>query len=253
MKTNKFLIVLAFLFLLPAVTYAAWERTVSAWDTQLPGAGKVQISFWSNYWASESNGTDAEDTMGSVYINYGVTDNWAVCVSPSLYGWKVDGGDSESGISDTTLMTTYLFLDESEDFLDLAIIGIVDLPTGDEDKYLGSGSVEPGITLIASKTFGPIIAVANVGGYTIIDSREGEKDFVLSAILEGVYPVNDKFSLNASIATWTARWDSSDSSSEAGLGARFNLSKELFLAGMFYESLSNDYDWSATLAVGFEF
>jgi len=254
MKASKWLIVAFILCLFPVTASAEWERTISAWDTRLPAQGKLQVSLWDGYETWGDEGADGKSIVGTLYVNYGLTDKWSVCLAPSFYRWQEHGIGSESGLSDTGLMTTYRFLDESKSGLDLAVMGSMGLPTGDEDKYLGSGNVEPAVRLLASKTLGSIIAVANVGARKIIDPDKGEKDFVLSADVEGIYPLNDKLSLNGVLSGNTARWDSADAYVDLGVGARFTPHKQLFVTGSVYRSLTSDVnDWYFQLGVGFEF
>jgi hypothetical protein len=253
MKIKRWLFIAFAPLFFSAAANAEWERTVCTWDTRLPEKGKLQPSFWGGYWTSKSAGTELKQYAGALDITYGIRDNWSICFEPNLYRWEFAGGDSEAGIADTRLMTTYRFLDEPKSYLDLAIMALVSLPTGDEERHLGSGRFEPGLKLLASKTFGSIIAAANLGGYTIIDSRDDEKDFAFLSSLESIYPLNDRLSLNASISFWTARSDGSDDASDVGFGTRFNLPKRMFLAGMIYKCLTNDYDQSLTTALGFEF
>ncbi|MBU1910096.1 MAG: transporter [Verrucomicrobia bacterium] len=232
---------------------AAWERTVSAWDTRLPAQGKVQLSLWGDYWASEAAGADATTLNGTLYLTYGIADNWSACVAPSFTRWDVDGGDSETGISDTDVMTTYRFMDEAEAGVDLAVQGRVQIPTGDEDKGLGTGHVEPKLMLLASKALGPIIAVANLGGIAVLDANDGEEDFILRAELEGIYPLSDQLSLNAVVSAMTARWDGADDMVDLGVGARFTPQEQLFVLGAGYVCFTDAYDWGAQIAAGFEF
>lgn len=252
MKTFNCLMIMANLCIFPTLASADWERTVSNWDTRLPDQGKLQVSLWGGYSAWNNENIDGNDIFGDLDLTYGLEDNWSVAISPSFYRWEEDGGISEAGISDTSLMSTYRFLDEAKDNLDLAVMGSLKVPTGDEDKGLGSGSVEPKIKLLAAKTLGPIIAVANLGGYAILDARDGEKDFVMLAALEGVYPLSEQLSINAALTTLSARWDGEDELVDLGFGARFNL-QQMFVGGMAYTCLTDNYDWGLQLAAGFEF
>ena len=255
MKTRIWVIVAVVLLLIPAMAQAEWERSVSAWDTRLPDEGKVQVSFWGGYWENEVRGVDIQENTGYIDITYGLSDRWSFCVSPSVYRWNLEPGPAESGLSDTSVMTTYRFLDEDTHTFDMAVMASLSLPTGDDDKGLGSGKVEPGATLLLSKTLGPFIAVANLGGRAILDSRSnvGEKDFTGWAVLEGVYPLTERLSLNLAFSASTKRYDNADDGADVGLGFRFTPVKWMFLAGMAYASFTDAYDWGVDLAFGFEF
>ena len=65
------------------------------------------------------------------------------------------GGGDETGIGDIILRTKYNFLRNHGAWPDLAILGQVKLPTGDEDDLLGTGETNFKALLIASRSFGP--------------------------------------------------------------------------------------------------
>ncbi|NLE59485.1 MAG: transporter [Planctomycetes bacterium] len=236
MKTKFGWMAMAMLGLAAATASAEWERTVNAWDTRLPDQGRVQASIWGSYWEWEAGRADGYSTEGRLYVNYGIANNWALCVTPSVVSWDVDGGDSESGIGDTALLSIYRFMEEADAGFDLAVKGSVSLPTGDDDKGLGSGSVEPGLALLAAKTIGPFVAVANAGGDWILDTDRGEEDYVLYGVLEGLYPLSEQATLSASCSAATARWDGEDDDIDLGIGGRVTPIPEMFLAGAFYYS-----------------
>jgi len=232
---------------------AEWERTIFAWDTRLPAQGKFQASLWGDYYAYEVGDADATTLDGVLYLTYGIADNWSACVAPSFTSWDVDDGDSESGISDTLLTTTYRFMEEKDSGADVAILGRASLPTGDDDKGLGSGNVEPGFLVLAAKTLGPIVAVANAGATAILDADDGEEDFILRGCIEGIYPLNEQLNINALLSAETARADGADDDVELGLGTRFTPVEQFFVLGAGYVCLTDAYDWGATLATGYEF
>ena len=253
MKSFKRIAALAVILLLPVMASAEWERTVGAWDTRLPNKGKTQVALWGSYSKTEVANADLTGKAAYLDITYGISDKWSAYVSPSFHNWKLDGGGSESGLSDTMLQTTYRFRDEAVDNFDLAVVGKVLLPTGDEDKGLGNGGFEPGGKLLASKTFGPIIAVANLDLTAIPSADKGENDFVVSSTLEGVYPLNDKLSLNTAVFTETSRIDGGNTDLDLGFGSKYALKGQMFLAGMIYKCLSESSTWGLDLAVGVEF
>lgn len=127
------------------------------------------------------------------------------------------------------------------------------MTTGNDNRALGTGHVEPGVGLIVSKTLGPIIAVANLGGNAIINADNGENDAIGEAALEGIYPLCKKLGLNAQFSAATKRWNDEDALVDLGLGARFKPVKPVFLAGAAYKCLTDDYDCGFQLAGGYEF
>ena len=253
MKSFKRIAALAVILLLPVMASAEWERTVGAWDTRLPNKGKTQVALWGSYSKTEVANADLTGKAAYLDITYGISDKWSAYVSPSFYNRKLDGVKSESGLSDTMLRTTYRFRDEAVNNFDLAVMGKVLLPTGEEGKGLGNGGFETGGELFASKTFGPVIGVANLDLTAIPSADKGENDFVLSSTVEGVYPLNDKLSLNAAVFAETARVDGGNTDLDLGIGSRYNLKDQMFAAVMIYKCLSESSTWGLDVAVGVEF
>ncbi len=253
MRTKKWLVMICGCCLAAVSASAEWERTISAWDSKLPDQGKFQMSLWGDYWEWESGGADGKEMDATLYLNYGLADNWSVVLAPGYTKWDQDRGGDEAGISDTGVLSTYRILDEAEAGFDLAVMGRVSLPTGDDDKGLGTGSVEPGASVILSKTLGPIIAVANLGGTLILDADDGEEDYILGAVFEGIYPVSEQLSVNGQFSASTARWEHGDESVDLGAGVRFTPMPQWFLAGAGYVCLTDAYDWGFQVASGYEF
>ena len=253
MTARKWLVAVGILCLFAVAASAEWERTINAFDSRLPAQGKLQLALWGLYFESDNAGADVNEMDGTAYLNYGIKDKWSASIAPGVTRWDVDNGDSESGLADTKLLTTYRFLYEADAGLDLAIMGRVLIPTGDDDKGLGTGHVEPGLLLIAAKTIGPIIVVGNAGGSLILNPNRGEEDFILGGALEGIYPLSDRLNLNAVCSASTARMDGGDDTVDVGVGARFTPLKQFFLLGGIYTCLTDAYDWGIQVATGYEF
>jgi len=72
------------------------------------------------------------------------------------------GGD-ETGIGDIILRTKYNFLRAQPRWPDLAIVGELKLPTGDDDNLLGTGDTNLRALLVASRSFGLLTPHVNLG------------------------------------------------------------------------------------------
>ena len=73
------------------------------------------------------------------------------------------GGGDETGIGDVILRTKYNFLRDRPGLPDLAIVGDIKLPTGDEDDLLGTGDTNFRALLVVSRTFGLLTPHVNFG------------------------------------------------------------------------------------------
>jgi hypothetical protein len=256
-KTSGWLILAVILCLLPVTASAELERTIGAFDTRLAGQGDLQVSLNTGYetWDNSYYG-DGHSTDSSLYIGYGIRDNWSVFVAPSFYGWHQEGAGAEAGISNTYLWTTYRFKDEASSGYGMAVRGAVTLPTGDEEVSMNNERVEASVKLLVSKDFDGIIGVANLGYRRTFNPYDGQNCYVITSLFEGVYPVNDNWSLNGALNLYTHSWDDSnhDVYSDLLFGARYTPNQKTFVSGGICKSLaSRTYDWYYSISVGFEF
>ncbi len=127
----------------------------------------------------------------SFYGSYGVTDNWDVGIIVPIVDTEVEanavatiidngGGDafhrfgetgdsatdstdgSATGLGDIVLRTKYRFAGDPG-LADMAVLGQVTMPTGDEDDLLGTGDWAAMGMFIASKSLGRITPHLNLG------------------------------------------------------------------------------------------
>jgi hypothetical protein len=252
MTTTRWIAIIAVLGLFTAAADAEWSRTRNAFDTRTPAEGKIQAEGIGGMLKG------ADGTYDLMYMElvgrYGLCDNWSIEVEPGFSSFEPDEGDKESGIGDTLVLTKYRFLDEAKNPLDMAAGVRVNLPTGDEDKGLGTGSVEPEVILAAAKTLGPIVAVASASYAAILDSREFEKDGILWACLEGVYTVSERVLVTTWVDGRTTRWEGTDDEAWVGASVRFLPQERILLAVRGEIGLTDDTtDWDAEITAGYEF
>jgi len=124
---------------------------------------------------------------------YGITDKWDVgvivpvehifmgvtadatiirnsAVSAQVHNFGPNGSpphqtvtDDATGLGDIFVRTKYNFLKNDSKYPDLAVVGRVRLPTGDDNNLLGTGYTSAAALLVASKTFGTITPHLNIG------------------------------------------------------------------------------------------
>ncbi len=238
---------------------AEWERTMKAFDTALPDPGKLQVSLIGGHTAFEIEGPagagdlDGDQTDALLYLNYGLTEDLNIIVSPILSRLHVDSFGSETGIGDTYVYSTYRINRESEESAGLAVQGRLSLPTGDEDDGLGSDKVEPGVLLIASTTHGALTLVGNIGGDYVIDAEDEQEDFIFRAAVEASYAVSEAASLNGVLRGATARADGGEELVDFGVGGRAYPNESSYVTASFYLGLSDAYDWAVEAGGGYEF
>lgn len=144
----------ALLILSPAA-YAAHPLITD--DTGTQGKGKYQIEINAEFGydkETEDDVTVKETGTGAAGIlSYGISDNMDFVLGVP-YQWNKVWEDSdmvsdEAGISDMSLELKWRFF-ETEG-ASLALKPCITLPTGDEEKGLGSGRISSGLTFIATK------------------------------------------------------------------------------------------------------
>jgi len=92
------------------------------------------------------------------------------------------GGGDETGIGDVILRTKYNFLRNYDSLIpDLAFLFEVKLPTGDEDRLLGTGGTNLTGLLIASKTYGQWFTPHVNLGYEI-DTKDTRQNTIRYAL-----------------------------------------------------------------------
>jgi hypothetical protein len=138
------------------------------------------------------------------------------------------GGGDETGVGDVILRTKYNFLRDRPGLPDLAIVGDIKLPTGDEDDLLGTGDTNFRALLVLSRTFGLLTPHANVGyEWTTGGSEQNNVRYVVGFDAQ-VHP-----SLTL-VADLLGRWEPSgdgigDSTVDLGLGGKWNIFRTFLL------------------------
>jgi hypothetical protein len=117
-------------------------------------------------------------------------------------------GGSETGIGDLIVRTKYNFLDGHAMYPDMAVVGQVTLPTGDEDDLLGTGEFNAMGMLVASKTYDSITPHLNLGYEYSTNSDRSNLRYVAGFDAQ----LSEKQSLTASTSI-LGRWQHGEKSS----------------------------------------
>jgi hypothetical protein len=133
-------------------------------DTGTQGKGKFQVEVNGEFAHEDEDGQKADTTEVAAVLSYGALDNLDIILGVpfQLLRVKEDGDTaSESGLSDVSIEVKWRFF-EKEKF-SLALKPGLSLPTGDDEKGLGSGKVNFSTFLIATGDFDPLSIHANLG------------------------------------------------------------------------------------------
>jgi hypothetical protein len=126
----------------------------------------VEYKHWEFYLASYySNDTFAKGmTLPHVEINHGLLPEFQIHLLMPLLYLKPAGQSYSYGYGDTELGLKYRLVKETKYMPSVATFPLVEIPTGDESKGLGTGHVQFFLPLWLQKTFGPWITYGG-GGY----------------------------------------------------------------------------------------
>ena len=139
----------------------------------------VDYQHWEIY--GFSAGTHSRDntnlTLPGVEVNYGAAPNLMVhLVAPLVYD-KSTGSSAQYGYGDTELGVKYRFIEEDEKGWRpmVGVFPLVELPSGDQNRGLGTGHTHAFIPLWIQKSFGAWTTYGG-GGYWI-NPGAGNKDY----------------------------------------------------------------------------
>lgn len=152
-----------FLFFLPfticfslfTVSFAAHPLITDDTGTQGKGKFQLEINGETSYDKEKEDDLTVKETGSEVAaaLSYGVLDNLDVVIGLP-YQWSKTKEDNEvvsdeAGISDVSLEVKWMFYEK--DGLSLALKPGITLPTGDDEKGLGTGRMTYSIFFITSK------------------------------------------------------------------------------------------------------
>jgi long-subunit fatty acid transport protein len=159
---------LASSFILHPSSFARAEHPFITDDTGTQGKGNWQLELQGDFLRDKSTAGGVEqkskgDTYTSV-LSYGILDNLDVQVGVPFVSFRTSQNGvtvaDESGVSDMTLELKWRFYEEGG--LSLGLKPGLTLPTGDENKGLGTGKTSWGVTLLATYEAEPWTFLANV-------------------------------------------------------------------------------------------
>jgi hypothetical protein len=152
-------------------------------DTGTQGKGKFQLEFNGEY-GHENEGSAVEDTTEAAALTYGISDQVDISIGiPYRFIKGEDSGTTaENGISDTVLALKWRFYEK--DGLSFALKPGMTLPTGNDEKCLGSGRTTYSMFFITTKEIAPCAIHINLG-YKRNENKVEEREDLWHASLAG--------------------------------------------------------------------
>jgi hypothetical protein len=192
----------------------------------------VEYKHWEVYVASQ--GSSDQDgisrTAPHIEVNYGILPNVQLHLLAPLEYVKPEGRPSHYGYGDTELGAKFRFVQEMDLCPQVGTFPIFILPTGNEDKGLGTGEVQVFVPLWLQKSWGPWKSYGG-GGYWINPGAGNENYWFLG--WEVQRDLSEYFTLGAEIFHQTPREADGQSSTGFNVGAIINFSDlhHLLLSG----------------------
>lgn len=245
-------IVFCTIMCMPAASWAAHPLITD--DTGTQGTGKFQIEASGTWLSDKSNeggeGAKEVDSFATVVFTGGIAENADLAVTvPYVWTEATSAGTAakESGFSDTVIEAKWRFFEKEK--LSMALKPGVVIPTGDDEKGLGTGHYGYTAFLIATYEAEPGAFDANLG-YLHLENRAEDRVDRWFASLSVRYKVSEQWKL-AGEAGAARNPDAASSSNPAfaQAGVIFSPKENLDLSAGYLFGL-NDADIDQTVRVG---
>ncbi|HTG00077.1 MAG TPA: transporter [Nitrospirota bacterium] len=180
-------------------------------DTGTQGKGKFQLEVNGEYDHDQEGGVKTTGGQAATTLSYGIIDNIDVILGLP-YAWnKIQAGGvtlaDEKGISDSLIEIKWRFYDK--DRLSIALKPGLSLPTGDENKGLGTGKTGYHLFLIGSLETAPWAFHANLG-YIRNESKFDEEENLWHVSLAATYEIVKDLKFVGNIGAERSREKTSD-------------------------------------------
>ncbi len=200
---------------------AAWAGPPFVTDDPEP----VELHHWEFYAASEA-AHDHSGTIGTLphfEINYGAVSNLQIhAIFPIAFS-RPNTGESTSGLGDIELGLKYRLVQESAGRPMIGLFPLVELPTGDSNRGLGSGQTQIFLPLWLQKSWGPWTSYGG-GGY-FVNPGSGNKDYWLAG-WELQRDLGEALTLGGELFGTSPQTDGGSASISFNLGGQVNFGEK---------------------------
>jgi hypothetical protein len=137
----------------------------------------VEYQHWEIYLGSqyEHTGDGASGTLPHVEVNYGVIPNLQLHLIAPLAFDAPSGASRQIGYGDTEFGAKYRFLEEANGQPQAGVFPLVELPSGDRARGLGSGHTQIFLPVWLQKSFGSWTTYGGAGYW--INPGAGNRDW----------------------------------------------------------------------------
>jgi hypothetical protein len=188
----------------------------------------VELHNWEVYLGTYDQRTSAgySGTAPHIEINYGALPDLQLhTIVPLAYDRPVDG-PSHAGLGDIELGAKWRFVQESDTMPQIGIFPLLEVPTGDEHRGLGSGYDQVFLPVWIQKTAGDWTAYGG-GGYWI-NPGSGNRNYWFTGIVVQ-YQICKPLAIGGELFHATPSTTSESSSSGFNIGAIFDCTEHVHL------------------------
>ena len=212
----------------------------------------VEYQHWEVYLGSQyEHGSDgASGTLPHLEVNYGVIPNLQLhLIAPAAFD-APSGASRQFGYGDTELGAKYRFLEEAEGRPEVGVFPLVELPTGDTARGLGSGHTQVFLPVWLQKSFGTWTTYGGAGYW--INPGAGNRNWWFTGWLIQK-KVRPNLTIGAEVFHETAQSIGGESDTKANLGVIWDLDETRHVLASVGPTLQGPSGYQAYLALQFTF
>jgi hypothetical protein len=181
----------------------------------------VDFHHWEFYLASQQQyiKTESDATCPHIEVNYGIVSNVQLhLVAPVGYVHTADG--THFGYSDTELGVKYRFAEETEKSPQIGVFPLIEIPTGNKNDQLGTGTVRVFVPVWIQKSWGQLTTYGG-GGYWY-NPGDGQKNWGFAG-WELQYDFSEFITIGGELFYQTADSRNSEATGGFNVGGFINL------------------------------
>jgi hypothetical protein len=216
------------------ICFSAWAGPPFRTDDPQP----VDFLHWEFYIASMQHYTrnESDATSPHIEINYGAFSNVQIHLLAPL-GYVHSNEGTHYGYSDTEIGVKYRFIEETETVPQIGSFPLIEIPTGNADKLLGSGNFQAYFPLWIQKSWGKFTTYG--GGGVWFNPGTDRKNWIFTG-WEFQYEFSESIILGSELTYQTADTQNAESSTGFNLGGYLNLSERHHILFSFGRTLSGE-------------
>jgi hypothetical protein len=226
-----------------ATALPAWGGPPFTTDDPEP----VEYRHWEVYFASQyAHGPDgAAGTLPHLEVNYGLAPNLQVhLIAPVAFAAPV-ASSRRYGYGDTEFGAKYRFIGETDFMPQIGVFPLVELPTGDSERGLGSGHTQVFLPVWLQKSSGPWMTYCG-GGYWINPGAGNRNWWFTGCLIQR--QLRPGLAVGAEVFHETAQAVDGRSDTEMNIGVIWDLSESRHLLASFGPRLQGGRGYQAYLA-----